>query len=66
MHFLFAGFGPRASAVSSQISSYYPSLTIVAFGESGFDEVGFFTARDMFELNSPLGVGGLVISITTH
>ena len=29
MHFLFAGFGPRASAVSRKISSYYPSMTIV-------------------------------------
>ena len=28
MHFLFAGFGPRASAVCRKISSYYPSMTI--------------------------------------
>ena len=28
MHFLFARFGPRASAVSRKISSYYPSMTI--------------------------------------
>ena len=31
MHFLFAGFGPRASAVSIQISSYYPSMTIYIY-----------------------------------
>ena len=31
MHFLFAGFGPRASAVSRKISSYYPSMTIYIY-----------------------------------